>query len=80
MVVYSHQFILAAVSHYEAQVDTARIARDYERVGNLRFRAVWFREWLMFFPRENKADGQNPVLHKPAREWQGTEELKVNLQ
>ena len=57
MVVYSHQFILAAVSHYEAQVDAARLARDYERVGSLRFRAVWFREWSMHFPRESKADG-----------------------
>jgi hypothetical protein len=57
MVVYSHQFILAAVSHYEAQVDAAKIAGDYKRVGSLRFRAVWFREWLMYSPRENKADG-----------------------
>jgi hypothetical protein len=55
MVVYSYQFILAALSHYEVQVDAARIARDYECVGSLRFRAVWFREWLMYFPRENKA-------------------------
>ncbi len=60
MVVYSHQFILAAVSHYEAQVDAARIARDYERVGSLRFRAVWFREWLMHFPREQKSLKVNP--------------------
>jgi hypothetical protein len=57
MVVYSHQFILAAVSHYEAQAHAARLARDYKRLGSLRFCAVWFREWLMFFPRENKADG-----------------------
>ena len=57
MVVYSHQFILAAVSHYEAQADAARIARDYKRMGSLRFRAVWFREWLMHFPTESKADG-----------------------
>jgi hypothetical protein len=57
MVVYSHQFILGAVSHYEAQADVARIARDYERVGSLRFRAVWFRAWLMYFLRESKAAG-----------------------
>ena len=54
MVVYSHRFILAAVSRYEAQVDGARVARDYERVASLRFRAVWFGEWLTYFPMENR--------------------------
>lgn len=76
MVVYSHQFILAAVSRYEAQVDAARIARDYERVASYLFRAVWFREWSTYFPMDNRPMAE--VASRPSPRVE-TEEIAAEI-
>jgi hypothetical protein len=47
MVVATRELVRRTVENLEQQADAARIARDFVEMARLRFRAVWFREWLM---------------------------------
>jgi len=47
MVVATRELVKQTVADFESQADAARLAGNFSLMASLRFRAVWFREWLI---------------------------------